>query len=219
MTQLSKVAFLSKWAGQFADNAVRLISEADMRDFRQDIADSFFGIIDDAYTKPFPVIVTSGTNSYGGTASPAISAYLNNQEFLVKITNASSSNSVLNLNTIGSKKIFKSPTSQAASGDLIAGQIYLMIYQTSLDTAAGGFLIVSGSVGSGSGGPPFTLWAWSAHANAAPTATAEGQGWFTTEEYVDGEFVIPPWAILISKSASSNSIDPDPDVSEFIIKL
>lgn len=41
MAQLSKAAFLSKWDTLFADNSTRQISEADMRDFRQDIADSF----------------------------------------------------------------------------------------------------------------------------------------------------------------------------------
>jgi hypothetical protein len=151
MAQLSKVAFLSKWAGLFADNATRLISEADMRDFRLDIADSFFGIVDDAYTKPFPVIVTTGTNSYAGTAAPAITAYVNYQEFLIKIANTSSAVATLNLNTIGSKKIFKTPTTQAASSDLVAGQIYLIVYDAALDTASGGFLIVAGVSSSGGG--------------------------------------------------------------------
>lgn len=50
MTQLSKAAFLSKWLTLFADNTTRDISEQDMRDFRQDIADSFWNQVDDALT-------------------------------------------------------------------------------------------------------------------------------------------------------------------------
>src|SRR5690606_22212954 len=50
MTQLSKAAFLAKWLTLFADNTSREISEKDMRDFRQDIADSFWNQVDDALT-------------------------------------------------------------------------------------------------------------------------------------------------------------------------
>jgi len=41
MANLTKAAFKSKYAGIFADNSTRQISEADMRDFKDDIADSF----------------------------------------------------------------------------------------------------------------------------------------------------------------------------------
>lgn len=41
MTKLSKSAFLSKYATIFADNTTRNISEGDMREFVQDVADSF----------------------------------------------------------------------------------------------------------------------------------------------------------------------------------
>lgn len=50
MAQLTLDAFLSKWAGLFADNATRDISEEDMRDFREDIADSFLNTLDQAYS-------------------------------------------------------------------------------------------------------------------------------------------------------------------------
>lgn len=41
MAQLSKAAFLAKYAALFLDNSTRQISESRMREFRQDIADSF----------------------------------------------------------------------------------------------------------------------------------------------------------------------------------
>lgn len=47
MAILTKAAFLSKWASLFADNSTRDISETDLRDFRQDIADSFLNRTDD----------------------------------------------------------------------------------------------------------------------------------------------------------------------------
>lgn len=50
MAQLSKSSFLTKWAELFADNTTGDISEQDMRDFRQDISDSFFSIEDNAYS-------------------------------------------------------------------------------------------------------------------------------------------------------------------------
>lgn len=46
MAQLTKVAFLSKYASLFADNSTRQISEEDLRDFREDISDSFLTIDD-----------------------------------------------------------------------------------------------------------------------------------------------------------------------------
>jgi hypothetical protein len=49
MTQLSKTAFLSKYATIFANNSTREISEEDVRDFRQDVSDSFLNIPDQEY--------------------------------------------------------------------------------------------------------------------------------------------------------------------------
>jgi hypothetical protein len=49
MATLTTAAFLSKWATYFADNTSREISEEDMRDFRQDISDSFLNLTDQGY--------------------------------------------------------------------------------------------------------------------------------------------------------------------------
>src|SRR5690606_41134125 len=50
MTKLSASAFIAKYTTIFADNGNREISAEDMRDFRQDIADSFWNQVDDALT-------------------------------------------------------------------------------------------------------------------------------------------------------------------------
>lgn len=76
MAQLTKAAFLSKWATLFADNSSREIGEEDMRDFRQDIADSFLAFDTTTYA-PFVLIgnvdlsgdalPTTGGSGIGGT--------------------------------------------------------------------------------------------------------------------------------------------------------
>lgn len=63
MAQLSKSAFLAKWLTIFADNVTRDISEEDMRDFRQDIADSFWNKDDDALTS----VQTAQADTSGAT--------------------------------------------------------------------------------------------------------------------------------------------------------
>lgn len=50
MAALSTTAFLAKWATLFANNSSRDISEEDVRDFRQDIADSFMNVVDRSIT-------------------------------------------------------------------------------------------------------------------------------------------------------------------------
>lgn len=45
MSVLTAAAFLSKWTARFADNTTRDISEADMREFVEDIKDSFSNIL------------------------------------------------------------------------------------------------------------------------------------------------------------------------------
>lgn len=84
----------------------------------------------------------SGTNTYTGTASPAISAYASGNKWLVKIPNTSSASSTLNFNSVGAKKIFKKPTVQAGSGDLLANYFYWVAYDSALDSGTGGYIIV-----------------------------------------------------------------------------
>lgn len=48
--QLTVSAFLSKWFSRFADNSSREISEEDLREFREDVADSFLNLLDHEYS-------------------------------------------------------------------------------------------------------------------------------------------------------------------------
>jgi len=126
----------------FPDNTTAEISEADIRAFGEDIADSFSNESDDAYTSPFPQVTASGTDTYAATTSPAISAYATGQKFQIKFTNASTGVSTLNLNTLGAKKIYINPTTQATVDHIAAGQISLLVYDAALDSASGGFLMI-----------------------------------------------------------------------------
>lgn len=132
----------------FPDNTTGEISESDMRAFGEDGADSIPFTADDSYSWPFPQATASGTNTYTATVSPAISAYFEASKYQIKFTNGSSGVSTLNLNSVGAKKIFINPTTQATTGHIVAGQIYILAYDEALDAAAGGFLII------GSGGGP-----------------------------------------------------------------
>lgn len=129
----------------FPDNTTGDISETDMRSFGEDTADSlaFKPETYDVYP-----LSTTGTNTYIATAAYSITAY-SFKRFYVKFTNASTGASTLNVSTLGTKKIYKDPTTQVGSGDLIANQIYDLVYDATLDGAAGGFLIVNGISTSG----------------------------------------------------------------------
>ncbi|MDB9476793.1 hypothetical protein, partial [Dolichospermum circinale] len=55
MAQLTKTAFIAKFNALFAANAAGLISSARLREFVQDIADSFPSTLDDAGIASFKI--------------------------------------------------------------------------------------------------------------------------------------------------------------------
>jgi len=75
MASLTKTAFLSKWASLFADNSTRNISEEDMRDFRQDIADSFLNTADRNVSTAMVIMsdYDASTNLFPGDGSGSAS--------------------------------------------------------------------------------------------------------------------------------------------------
>lgn len=70
----------------------------------------------------------AGTNTYTVTVTPAITAYANYQTFLVKFTNANTGASTLNANSLGAKTLVKNGSTALSSGDISAGQAYLIMY-------------------------------------------------------------------------------------------
>lgn len=94
----------------------------------------------------FITFTTAGsTTAYTGTPSPALTAYANTQKFQIKANATSTGAVTMNVSGLGAKKVFISPTVQADAGDLVQNQTYFMVYDSALDTGAGGFLITGGA--------------------------------------------------------------------------
>lgn len=143
------VALYGSSGSKFPDNSTRLIIEATMRQFGQDLADSlmFANIGDGVYLAR--IIPIAGTNTYTGTPSYALGTGYLDKAFYIKIANAPTGASTLNLGGVGPKKMFTDPTTQVGSGDLTAGQTYIAVYDPALDSAVGGFMVIGLSSGGG----------------------------------------------------------------------
>jgi hypothetical protein len=143
MSQYSRTEFKTLYGSsgsQFPDNTTGLITELIMRTFGENLADSFLSNINDIRLK----VSASGTNTY--TITGSITAYADGMMRVVKFTNASTGASPLNENGVGVKKIYKDPSTQAGDGDIPANAILLLVYDSALDSAAGGFLIMNNPV-------------------------------------------------------------------------
>jgi hypothetical protein len=80
------------------------------------------------------------------TASPLIEKYVDFEVFTFVAANSSSASVTMTVvpksGTLATLKAFKSSgATQAGSGDLVAGSLYLAIYNDALDAGAGGFVI------------------------------------------------------------------------------
>lgn len=90
--------------------------------------------------------IATGTNTYAVTLDPALTAYVTGIVVNVKFTNASTGASTLNVNALGTKKIYKFESgsySAIGSGDISASMFSTLFYDSTLDSAAGGWILVS----------------------------------------------------------------------------
>jgi len=71
---------------------------------------------------------TGAANAYAIALTPAITAYAVGQKFRFRATNPNTGASTLNVNGLGVKTIKKFATSALESGDIIAGQVYTIVY-------------------------------------------------------------------------------------------
>jgi hypothetical protein len=91
----------------------------------------------------------TGTNVISLTpldASPLITAYVDYEIYSFVAANTSSGAVTMTVvprsGTLATLKAYKtSGAAQAGSGDIVAGSLYLAIYNAALDSAAGGFVI------------------------------------------------------------------------------
>lgn len=153
MTQLSKANTLVKYndsgSGLFKDQTAKEIGADDSRALVLDTTESVPYTLDDSYTWAFPKADTSGTDTYTATLVPHINAYANGMKVHVKVKTASTGASTINFNSVGTRKIYINPTTQAGNGDLVDEQEYIMSYDSALDGGNGGFLIISAGGGGG----------------------------------------------------------------------
>lgn len=147
MSQLSRQNYKTTKDSQFADNTAGLITELVMRTFGENTADSFTSNVDDLQK----LTTATGTNDYAITAG--ITSLVSGYMVVVKFANASTADSTLNPNSLGAKKLYINPTTQAGDGDIPANSICLCIYDATLDSSTGGFLIIAG-INSINGGTP-----------------------------------------------------------------
>lgn len=71
---------------------------------------------------------TGSANTYAIAPSPSITSYSAGQEFTFKVSNANTSSSTLNVNSLGAKNIYKFGSETLASGDLPANSIQTVVY-------------------------------------------------------------------------------------------
>lgn len=84
---------------------------------------------------------TSGTNTYTATLTPTPAAYTTSMRVLVKIGTTCTGSSTLNLNGLGAvtlKKVSAGALANVASGDLVAGVMYWLIYDGTYFQIIGG---------------------------------------------------------------------------------
>ena len=80
--------------------------------------------------------VTDGgaANAYTANLNPAITTYTQGMVIRIKITNTNTGASTANFNSIGAKSILLMDGSDPAAGNLVAGRVYVLIYESVLDS-------------------------------------------------------------------------------------
>jgi len=91
----------------------------------------------------------TGTNTYSAILGPAVTSYVHGAMYNIKFANASTGVCTLGLNAVGVKKLYKYSSgviSQATTGDITAGMYSSVFYDSSLDSANGGFILVTSKI-------------------------------------------------------------------------
>jgi hypothetical protein len=73
-------------------------------------------------------ITISGTDTYTGSALSTITSYTSGEAFMCIFTNANTGASTINIDSVGAKAIQKNGSTALASGDILAGQPYWLLY-------------------------------------------------------------------------------------------
>jgi len=92
----------------------------------------------------------SGTNTLTLTPAsntPSVTAYFNYQQFQFVAAASSSGTVTVNIAGVGAKTLYNSDGTVVGNGGLAAGTLYLIAYQSGLNSGSGGFVIQSPGVG------------------------------------------------------------------------
>jgi hypothetical protein len=143
MARQDSVTFQGKYnsvsTGLFKDQTAQEIEADDFRALITDLIDSFLNNATD-----FKKLSTaSGTNTYT-ISDTSFPGYSSGFMAVVKFTNASTGSVTLNINSVGAKKVYTDASTQAGNGTIPANTTRLLVYDTTLDSAAGGFMILGG---------------------------------------------------------------------------
>ena len=85
----------------------------------------------DYVRNPGYAVDTGAVNAYVVTLNPAPTAYVDGMQVMVKIANTNTAASVtLNVNSLGAKGIWKANNTLLVVGDLIVGDTYLVVWNT-----------------------------------------------------------------------------------------
>ena len=139
-------------------------------------------LADDVHHVPYAVD-TGVANTYAVTLSPAPTAYVDGMAVAVKIANASTGVSTINVNALGAKPILDSLGNAITAGGLKAGIIYSMRYN-----ATTGNFIVQGKGGGGNATAGDLLSGKTATVDTGPiTGTLALTGTATTGDVLPGK--------------------------------
>jgi hypothetical protein len=113
-----------------------------------------------AQNNPSTYAVATGTDTYVLALTPALTAYAAGQSFIVGFPNANTGASTINIDGLGAKSIVKQGATALVSGDILAGQIFILTYDgtnfqligVNSTGGGGGGMAIGGTVTGGTNG-------------------------------------------------------------------
>ena len=101
------------------------------------------------FNRSHPTIASAGSQpAYTLTYTTAPAAYAQGLMFAFKVHSAPTGSVTVNVNSLGAKKVYDNTgTTQLGSGAWAANQRVIIAYDASLDSAAGGFLVINATSG------------------------------------------------------------------------
>lgn len=140
------------------------------------------------YVKHPGFATVTGTTALVATLSPAPTAYVDGMGIALKIANASTGATTLNVNSLGAKTIKKANGNDITSGFLKAGSIYSVRYN-----ATTGFFILQGEGGEyGTAGPEQVLTGYTVgtESGVVPGTLQPGKRYATGTAIIDASGVV-----------------------------